>query len=527
MMAVATGPRPGGIAASMDRRAPLIAALVALIAGIATLSSDPVGVFNDDGLYLLTARALAEGHGFVYPHLPGTPAAIHYPPLWPMLLAVFWRFGPGFPESVSLLKLVNPCLIACAAAGMVVTGRRLLGLPPWAALAAAVIAFTSMPVLLLSMHLLSEPLFLALLFPALLAAERLVHEGGDRQAIVAGGLAAMLVLTRTLGGVVPVATLVVLAMGRRWRAAAVHGAVVALLLVPWQLYVWGAATGFPDELRGSYGPYLEWVIGGYRKEGWSALSATLAQNLHGLRAFMGSMVLPGGAGLARTLVGVSVIGLVAAAGALLWRAGRARVVLVGFAGYLTVALAWPFLIDRFMWGVWPLVILIIVGGSQQALGLVASQGRAGRLALTLLAVLLLAGHEMASVRGLRGGWQRALSTEMTAYGVHLARAVNTEPRLEGRRLVAELAPLVALYGGDTVIPAEILTTGQHLRRKTVADHRAELEAIDARFLPGAFVVLSGGPYLAALRQARLAAGRTLIDVSEPDAFARILLVEAP
>ena len=44
-------------------------------------------------------------------------------------------------------------------------------------------------------------------------------------------------------------------------------AVTIALVLPWQIYVWQWAPSFPDALRGSYGPYLEWVMGGYRDGG--------------------------------------------------------------------------------------------------------------------------------------------------------------------------------------------------------------------------------------------------------------------
>lgn len=207
----------------LDRHAALLAAAGALLAGLLTMTAHPVGVFYDDAIYLLTARALAEGQGYVYPHLPGTPDAIHYPPGWPLLLAAAWRLVPDFPANVAWLKLINPVLLGAGAAGMVVVGRRLLGLPSWAALAVALAAMTAIPVLALANVLLSEPLFVALLFPALLACERLarartpggVAAPGARDAVLAAVLTAAVVLTRTIAGVVFIATVLVLLLDRR------------------------------------------------------------------------------------------------------------------------------------------------------------------------------------------------------------------------------------------------------------------------------------------------------------------------
>src|SRR5690606_23281158 len=151
-----------------------------------------------------------------YPHLPGTPDAIHYPPGWPLVLAGVWKAMPRFPENVALLKLLNPAMLAAAGAGMVVAGRRVLGLGTGWSLAVALAAVTSIPVLALANVLLSEPMFLALLFPVLLACERLARrsEAGAppaardeiRDAVVAAALTAAIVLTRTIAGVAFIAT---------------------------------------------------------------------------------------------------------------------------------------------------------------------------------------------------------------------------------------------------------------------------------------------------------------------------------
>src|SRR5439155_1290899 len=71
------------------RRAGLAAALVALAGGALTLNHLLPGVFYDDGLYTGIAYALSHGLGYAHPHLPGHPAAVHFPPLYPLVLTPF------------------------------------------------------------------------------------------------------------------------------------------------------------------------------------------------------------------------------------------------------------------------------------------------------------------------------------------------------------------------------------------------------------------------------------------------------
>jgi len=239
-----------------ERRAAVSAALVTLVVGLATMSPDLIGVFFDDAIYVLMGKAIAEGQGYVYPQLPGTPPAIHYPPVWPGLIALVWKLGPAFPANIAWLKALNPLLLAGGAYGGVLVARRLFGFPPWVAALAVTAATASIPMHVLTNVLLSEPIFVALLFPTTLVAVRLQRDGGWQLAIAAGVAAAVLVLTRTIAGAFVVATVLVLLHERRWRETGIYVAVVTVLLLPWQLFVWKHSPGFPDELSGSYGPYL-------------------------------------------------------------------------------------------------------------------------------------------------------------------------------------------------------------------------------------------------------------------------------
>src|SRR6185312_2906011 len=165
----------------------------------------PVGVFHDDGVYVILAKALATGHGYRYLHLPGAPAATHYPPMYPLLLAGLWRIAPNFPANVSLFLFANALLLGVATIGVARFAQRVAGWPSAASLGVALAATMTTPLLMLSGLVLSEPLFIAAFFPLVIAAERVV--GGEEQAarVVAVGLGlGALALVRThavvLGG---------------------------------------------------------------------------------------------------------------------------------------------------------------------------------------------------------------------------------------------------------------------------------------------------------------------------------------
>ena len=68
---------------SLPRRAQeLWPGLLALGVFIVALWAQPnalVGVFYDDGIYVVLAKALAEGEGFRYIHMPGAPSNLCSP----------------------------------------------------------------------------------------------------------------------------------------------------------------------------------------------------------------------------------------------------------------------------------------------------------------------------------------------------------------------------------------------------------------------------------------------------------------
>src|SRR6185436_3223086 len=74
-----------------------IAAALTLAAALVAIDPLPVGVFYDDAQYLILAKALASGDGYRFINLPGAPAATHFPPGYPLLLALLWKLSPSFP----------------------------------------------------------------------------------------------------------------------------------------------------------------------------------------------------------------------------------------------------------------------------------------------------------------------------------------------------------------------------------------------------------------------------------------------
>ena len=63
-------------------------AALAVLYGIAWMSP-AIGLFHDDAIYLVTAKAISAGHGYRIESLPEPILQTKYPPLFPALLALF------------------------------------------------------------------------------------------------------------------------------------------------------------------------------------------------------------------------------------------------------------------------------------------------------------------------------------------------------------------------------------------------------------------------------------------------------
>jgi len=491
------------LGAAAGRLAPWALALAAFGAAVLAIGPWPVGVFQDDGIYAVLAKSLATGEGYRYLNIPGAPHATHYPPAYPLLLAALWKVYPHFPQNVTLFKFANALLLGGAAALFFALARRRLGMSLRAA-ALSVLLFTACaPVVLLTVMVLSEPLFLCALAAVLLASERAATSGSGRDAAVAGAAAAGLAMVRTLGIVVVPATCLVLAARGRWRAAFVLGATAVLLSLPWQLWVSAHAAEVPPIYLGKYGSYLGWLADAVRTDGvvflrdvaWANLKSLVAQGW----ASTATDTLPAAVRNAASLALAFFFGL--GMGAL---ARRGPVVALFLVFYLAIVVIWPFAPARFTWGVWPLVGVVyglavvtvweVCGAwgappndtmARSADGSVtiplrpSSFHRArrplGMAALVALAALLV-GYGGYNYLGVTRDWWGVVQGSVANRARPLAEWVlaNTDSNAV---LATDDDVLIHLYTGRRAIPNGAFTPQEHLVAQTPAFAVASLRTI--------------------------------------------------
>jgi hypothetical protein len=457
----------------------IVATLVAWWAGMPYV----VGVWHDDGVYALLGRAISSGQGFHYTQLPGAPAATHYPPAYPLVLAAVWRLSPSFPDNIAAFLAVNAMFVGLAAFGAFrFTRTQLAWRDEWAGAFALASTLTT-PVLTLSGAVLSEPMFLAGLWPTLIVAERAARPDGTRRdAIVAGLCAGALMLVRTHAVALALSLVVVLAVRRRPLRALWVAAAAALLVLPWQIWTMSATPRVPAPLAGAYGSYLGWFVAGVHEGGLAFVAATVRINARELWLLVQDRVLVADLLFPRVLAVASLLALTAAGA---WRAARQAPVTLWFlAAYLAVVVVWPYAPWRFLWAVWPVVLLLAALGAWWSWSVTRSVAVRGAVAcaaaLVTLGMVRTEAHAYAT---------RAWSTPALQAGAQITPLVAWvgQHTRQSDIVLAEGEQVISLFTGRRAAPTAPFSAREYVVPRTVDGSAAELREMLA-LVPARYVL---------------------------------------
>jgi hypothetical protein len=446
------------LALTREVKAGLVTAAATLAVGILTLNQALVGVFYDDGLYAGLATALATGHGYVHPNLPGMPGAVHYPPLYPALLTPF--FGMLSLKAAAIAGKILNALLNAGAAGLItwhVTKTELLGsgVPRWVPGAIVFAAAVAIPVLATQGVLFAEPLFSVLLAIAIIAADR-----GDRP-WHAGAAGALALLTRSIGIAViagMVGFLVLRRAPRRVITAAVLPGLVAALL--WGLWVATHARQIDPALALGYGTYFAHV----RQAGLSPVLFNISHMSEPLETLAFEWI------TARWLH--LVLAMASLAGGLygLWLISRRSAIGLSLLFYLIILVVWPDLQPRFLWAVLPWLVLMWAA----ALFELGRRWPRARIPAAALAALAAGGYLQYEYRGFTGRWWDAQSRDISATFAELLPVVQNLP--DSAVVATDDEALVWLYTRRRSVPLYLERYhGRDLIRPTPVEHRAYLE----------------------------------------------------
>jgi hypothetical protein len=359
-----------------------------VVVGLLAWTPFPVGIWHDDGVYALTARALASGHGLVLHGVPGTPPAVRFPPVYPALLAPLWWLTPSVEAFSRAAEGLNLLILAMGAAVFSLYLRDGVGLKPGLSAAVALVSWLHLELWWTAFVPLSEPLFVLLLGGTLLSVARLVPGPGTAAATAtatAAGTAAdsgpagppgagrdgrrawlgaallllLLLHTRTAGVAFVLGAGMALLQRRALRTAALVGATVVAGALPWALWSRWARLRVPEPLHDLLGGY-----GGALRHGLfadpAAFLATLPPAALDLGRAVARVLLPGLDGrpfqaLAFPVLALALAGLV--------RLVRERPEAGwGLVAYGCQLLLWPFRDPRLVAPVVPLLVLCFVLG---------------------------------------------------------------------------------------------------------------------------------------------------------------------
>jgi 4-amino-4-deoxy-L-arabinose transferase-like glycosyltransferase len=271
----------------------MAAAAPVLLCILLILPHWPVGLFFDDGIYLILGRSLAAGEGLRYLNLPGEFSATRYPPVYPALLALLWRATDSVDAVAAMARMLNGVLLATLAGSLAIIIHRITPIAGYRASALAALAVLAAPLLNIALLPMSEPAFLVLAILGLCAAER-ARLTPDQLGMVAaaGVLGGLAYLTRSAALPLIVATLLLLAHRRAWRALGVYAVATLALLLPWHWWVAAHETALPAPLQASYGSYGTWYAAGLDGSVFHLAAATALRNLIQIPASLGVLVTP-------------------------------------------------------------------------------------------------------------------------------------------------------------------------------------------------------------------------------------------
>ncbi len=194
------------------------------------LSTDLQAPPRFDGAgYAILGQALASGRGYREISDPASPRHAHFPPGYPVALAVLWWWSTD--RSVASAHVFS---VACIVAAVLLAWRWFLTIyPRRLALMLGLALAVNWTWGRVGGSIQSEPFYIFWELLAVLAAVRAGRRGGVATGIVLGFVLAACVLTRHVGLGLVAAVVVDLGLRRRWKGLRAAGLTVVLLLLPW------------------------------------------------------------------------------------------------------------------------------------------------------------------------------------------------------------------------------------------------------------------------------------------------------
>lgn len=429
------------------------------------------GDMQDDGLYYVSAKSLANGGGYRIESLPGEPAQTKYPPLYPLLLSAAWRIDPQFPRNLPVAAWISwlalPAMLVFAAAYF-----PKLGVSGWRAWLLLCLMAINPYVIFYSSSLMSELPFLALILLTMLLAGRggdaergidgepgVDGEGGTALAIAAGAVAGLAYLTRSAGIVMLPAAMVYFALRGKWRKGLWFAAAMVPFIAGWVLWTRSYQAHSVDSALRYYTDYLGHNIDTLRRV---SLLMLLWKNIDSLIWGLGSLFVPEGVNSQVLKIVAQALGVAAISGVVrMVRRGHGVLYTLFGAGSMLMLAVWDYPEKRLVFPLLPLAMAGLLVEMEHLVGMVRAGLRhrdrsqrvvAGTLAAaaTVVLVVSLALEILTAFVGLPGASraQRLANTNRMAAYRWIAANVPAEANL---LTIGGDDPLLFLYTGRRAI----------------------------------------------------------------------------
>jgi hypothetical protein len=319
------------------------------------------GVYHDDAIYVITAKALAQGEGYRLINLPNCPLQTKYPILYPALLSIIWKIWPSFPQNLLAMQGLSLMAGASTVAFSYLYLVRFGYASRRVALVSGLFCATSALFLYFSTLTLSETPYALVSILVLWAIDRearLPHAKPSAQ-IVLGLLLALPFLTRVIGIVlVPAGLMTLYLSGRRigWVSLG-----VAFTVLPWVIWILVGPKWTQDQVNTYYTNYGSWwfsfgLLNLFRLVMYNSLYIIASLPTISF-AFFDTMLQRYGLVVMPIIIFLSLITLIGIVKNIMFN----RILCYYLIGYLCVIMLWPWPPSRFIIPVLPLLLAFMFG----------------------------------------------------------------------------------------------------------------------------------------------------------------------
>ena len=365
-----------------------------------------LGRLYDDVVYLSVGKSIADGHGYRSAHLVGTPVHAKFPPLLPALYAVGWATFGSLDAVATTAQWLNILASAASAALLWWLARREMRIGRVLAALFVIVPLLTDRAMFYFTGAASEPWMLLGWVVALLLVCRLTRltrasAPGHATAVAIGLTLAITVLARTQTIAIAAAVLLALAVSRvGWRAVLAAIAATVVPLTAWGIWhgammAAGPVSPLPDQQS-----YLTWIptnsVASFTRFATAMARVSVPLYWSNAADILVGWTSPKTLLLAAALALSGIVGTVMVARAF-------PSLTLSVAATLGVLLIWPYVQDRFLTPVLPVLGVCGAYAIDRLLARMPLVVRRGATAIAaLVAVVLVAQNARIRVGSARG-----------------------------------------------------------------------------------------------------------------------------